>query len=355
MFDKNVVQTKLSGLVGYDAPLNPDFFVLDSDNLESRSGYKYTDTPYAKLEALRDTQDFAGIDSTQFNQLLRTVNNNAITSVCNAVFSNKNTPSFVDRQKVYKYASNKSQIEELLENGFVGHKFCFENKPNITAEITSVNLDFQGTGDVTVLLYNTQNLAPVESKVVTITGDNQEEKLGWKMYSQSGDYYLGYIYDGTLKPFKRSYELANIESGITYLRHYKRTVKGFVGGNIWDVTKDESTGETTGLNPDVTVFNDYTDLIVQNEQLFANAIYLQGAISFLNYVKSSLRSNKNQRISEANLIAIEQTIEGQEGTNVVRITGLRPSLGEQIGLIQQRIDELRMGYFTGRIKTVTLY
>ena len=354
MFDKSIVQNKLKGLVGFTAPLDPNFFDLDSDNLESRSGYFYTDQPYAKLEALRDTQDYADISQVQFNDLLRTINNNAVTSVCNAVFTTAETPSFIDRQKIYKYALNKANLEDQLVNGFVGHKFCFENKPNITAEISSVTLDFSGTGDVTLLLYNTQSLAPVESKTVTITTDNQVETLNWKMYAQNGDYYLGYIYDGSLIPFKRNYELSNVESRITYMWHEKRLVKDFAGGNIWDLETDDSTSGSTGLNPDVSVYHDYTDLIIQNESLFANAIYLQGAISFLNYIKSSLRSNKNQRLSESQLISLNQAIEGQEGQSVVRITGLRPSLNNQIGLIQQRVNELRKGYFPGRIKTMTL-
>jgi hypothetical protein len=354
MFNKSIVEKKLLGLVGFNASLNPDFFALDSDNLDSRSGYKFNNTPYADLESLRDTQNYADIDSVQFNELLRTLNKNAITSVANAVFTTSATPSFIDRQKVYKYALNKANLETGLVNGFVGRRFCFENKPNVTAEITEVTLDFSGTGNLTLLLYNTQSLQPVEQKTVTIVGDNQKEVLNWKMHSQNGDYYIGYVYDGSLVPYKRSYELSNIESRITYLSHEKKIVKDFTGGNIWDLQTEGTTSSATGMNLDVSVYHDYTDLIIQNETLFANAIFLEGSISFLNYIRSSLRSNKNQRLSENNLILLNQTIEGQEGQSVVRITGLRPSLNEQIGLIQQRVNELRKGFFTGRIKTMTL-
>jgi len=354
MFDKNTIQEKLRGLVGFKPSLDPSFFSLDSDNQDSRSGYFFNDVPYAKLEALKDTQDFAGIDETQFNALLKDLNNNAITSVCNAVFTNANTPSFVDRQKLYKYAINKAHLETTLKNGFVGHRFQFENRPNVTAELTTLTLDFQGTGDIEILLYNTQQLAPIQSQIVTIDSDHKEVKLNWKMTSQNGDYYLGYIFDGSLTPYKRDYETSNIESCFTYLYQEKRMIEGFTGGNMWDLQLSSTNSGTTGLNPDITIYNDWTDLIVQNEQLFANAIYLQGAISFLNYVKSSIRSNKTQRLSEQQLIAIQQTIEGQEGSSVVRVTGLRPSLGEQIKLISQRVEELRKGYFVGRIKTTTL-
>lgn len=354
MFDKNTIQEELRGLVGFKSPINPNFFSLDSDNTQSRSGYYYNDNPYAKLEVLKDTQDFAGIDEEQFNTLLKSLNDSAISGVCNAVFNNKNTPSFIDRQKVYKHAINKANVENGLSNGFVGHRFKIENKPNLVAEITTLGLDFQGTGSLTILLYNSQTLAPIKSETVNVVSDNQVVKLNWKMESQNGDYFLGYIFDGSLKPYKRDYELSNIESDITYICHQKRSIKDFAGGNIWNLKDSSSNSNTTGLNPDITVYNDWTSLIVQNEMLFANAIYLEGAITFLNYIKSSLRSNKTQRRSDDMLIALEQTIEGQEGKSVVRVTGLRPSLSKQIDQIQQRIEALKAGYFTGRIKSVTL-
>jgi len=110
--------------------------------------------------------------------------------------------------------------------------------------------------------------------------------------------------------------------------------------------------ETTGMNLDISVYYDYTDVIIQNKFLFADAINLEAAIRMLNQYKSSLRSNKNQRISGANLTEIEVAIEGQTSDKYQKVTGLRPSLGKQLDLIKRKIDTLVMGYKTGRIKTI---
>ena len=102
MFDKNKVENGLLGLVGYNQPLDPNFFILDAINLQSDSGYYINDNPFASLEVLRNTQNYANIDETGFNTVLTNVTKSAIHSVCNAVFTNKETPSFIDRQLLYK-------------------------------------------------------------------------------------------------------------------------------------------------------------------------------------------------------------------------------------------------------------
>ena len=72
----------------------------------------------------------------------------------------------------------------------------------------------------------------------------------------------------------------------------------------------------------------------------------------LNQYRSSLRSNKNQRLTEENIAAIEATLEGQSSDRFQKITGLRPSLTKQLDLIKRKIDAIMGGYRTGRIKTV---
>ena len=97
---------------------------------------------------------------------------------------------------------------------------------------------------------------------------------------------------------------------------------------------------------------DYTDLIIQNRFLFADAINLEAAIRMLNQFKGSLRSNKGQRLTGEMLTQIETAIEGQTSDKYQKVTGLRPSLGKQLDLIKRKIDSLVMGYRTGRIKTI---
>jgi hypothetical protein len=351
MFDKTKVEQGLSGLVGYRASLDPNFFTLDSINLQSDSGYYVNDNPFAEIEAYKETINYAGIDEVGFNTKLSQLTNSAITSVCNAVFSDKDNPAFVDRQLQFKNATNKVDLESL-PIGFVGEKICVEKKNSLAVDLTRVFLDFQGTGDITLYLYNTNSISPIETKTVTITSDHQEVLLNWKI-DNLGDWYIGYYSDGlAVTPYKRDYNNASYESNITYVYIEKTLVKNHTAPNIWDLQLDEGMSETTGMNLDVSVYYDYTDLIIQNKFLFADAINLETAIRMLNQFKGSLRSNKGQRISGENLTQIETAIEGQTSDKYQKVTGLRPSLGKQLDLIKRKIDTLVMGYRTGRIKTI---
>ena len=355
-FIKTKVETGLSGLVGFRPSLDPDFFTLDTVNLQSDSGYYVNDNPFAELEAYRDTISFKDMSEADFNTKLSQLTNSAITSVCNAVFQDRDNPSFVDRQLQFKNATNKVNLE-TLPSGFVGEKICIANKNSLAVEISRVQLDFSGTGELTLYLYNTNSITPIETQVITITTDHQTEVLNWKLDNtggiNGGDWYIGYYTDGlAVTPYKRDYNSASVESNITFVDLEKTEVIGHTGPNIWDLDLDAGMSETTGLNLDVSVYYDYTDLIIQNKFLFADAINLEAAILMLNQFKGSLRSNKNQRITQEHLIQIEVAIEGQTGDKYTKVTGLRPSLGKQLDLIKRKIETLVLGYRTGRMKTI---
>tara|TARA_R110000764_G_scaffold72464_4_gene148645 strand:+ start:2012 stop:3091 length:1080 start_codon:yes stop_codon:yes gene_type:complete len=356
MFDKTKVETGLSGLVGYRPSLDPSFFTLNTVNLQSDSGYYVNDNPFAEIEAYKDTVNYANIDEASFNTKLSQLTSSATTSVCNAVFEDKDNPSFVDRQMQFKNATNKVNLE-TLPIGFVGEKICIDKKNSLAVEITRIQLDFSGTGDLTLYLYNTNSIEPIKTQVVTIASDHQEIVLNWRLDNtdgiNGGDWYVGYYTSGlAVTPYKRDYSNSSYESNITFVDLEKTEVINHLGPNIWDLNLDAGMSETTGMNLDISVYYDYTDLIIQNKFLFADAINLEAAIKMLNQFKGSFRSNKNQRMSSASLIDIETAIEGQTSDKYTKVTGLRPSLGKQLELIKRKIDALRFGYRTGRIKTI---
>ena len=351
MFDKNKVETGLSGLVGYRPSLDPTFFILTPENLQSDSGYYVNDNPYAEIEAYKSTINYASIDEIGFNNKLSQLTNSSITSVCNSVFQDKDNPDFVDRQLQFKNSINKVNLE-TLPIGFVCEKICIEKKNSVAVQITRLLLDFNGTGDLTLYLYNTNSLEPIKTKVVTITSDHQEVVLNWNLLNE-GDWYIGYYtQDLDVTPYKRDYNNSDYESTVTYVYMEKTQVLNHVAPNLWDLEQNEGMSETTGMNLDLTVFYDYTNLIIQNKFLFADAINLSTAILMLNQFRGSLRSNKTQRISGANLTEIEVAIEGQTSDKYQKVTGLRPSLSKQLDLIKRKVDTLVRGYRTGKIKTI---
>lgn len=349
MFDKNKVADSLFGLVGFKTPADPQY-IVSSENQESRSGRFATDSPYCKISQLAAVQDYYLADNTQFNEYLTGLQKRSISDVVDRVI---NEPSYIDRQVLYQFANNKVKTE-TLPDGFVGYKIRKSLEKNVAFEITRIFLEFQGTGDFELLLFNSSQKEPVESKTISVTGAQQVEQLNWRVdntgdYFQ-GDWYLGYLTDGlTITPFEREYERSKMISTITHL-HFQPMY--FVGATreLFDLEDTDNAFECWGLNPDITVFNDYTDLIIENEMLFASAIQQQMVINSVQEVIASARSNREQQIAEENLSFLIAQLEGVEGS----ITGMIPTLQKELTMLSKQIKRLADGYFASGFQLNTL-
>ena len=354
MFDVTKTQQGLTGLVGIRQPYDPAYQKIDATNLASRSGRFLNDISNFKVKYFIDTQDYKDISDPDLNSLIREVQDSSISMVCSAVFGDE---SYIDRNVIYSYAANRTTLETGMVNGFVGYKIVPSLTKNVAFKITDVRLEFSGTGNLTLLMFSSSENAPIFSKVVAISSTSQVEALDWVIDNTTtgykGEYYFGYIYDGTLIPFKRDYEFSNIQNNISELSIQKEQVVGADGVAIFDLSTAVGLSGNTGLNPDITVYDDFTDLILQNEHLFGHAVQLQWAILIMQGYVNSSRSNRNERMSHESMLVL-QTLEGSASDARVPVVGLRKLLGVELSSIRKAFQELRDGYFGGRIQTITL-
>jgi len=344
MFNKSKVINALNGVVGWEQPLDPAAPVLDADNLVSNSGYTFDENPFVKIQSLKDCQDYPNISDDQFNTYLSSFQDTSIANIINSIFDKSD---YIDRQVLYRFANNKINVDSLPD-GFVGYEIDINNDKDLAFEISRVILEFQGTGDIKLLLFNSAKSAPIQSKVVTIASSLQEETLNWRVDNTEtfykGKFYLGYLTDGlAITPYDRDYENSNVKSNVTGIGINNIQVSGHNTETLFDLNNIESASECWGLNPDITVFDDYTDLIIQNKSLFAKAIQMQGQIETINTYLSSNRSNRNERLSDANVNKMIIEINGLDSD--VKIVGLKQKLFGEIGRIRKEIRRLKEGYF----------
>lgn len=355
MFDTTKIQDSLFGIVGFRQPYNPEYAILDLANTLSNSGIFVNDNPYAKIEYIKDNQDYVGISDVQFNEYLANLQKSSISNVCNSVFSEYD---FLERDILYKNASNKIDTE-TLPNGFVGYKIQVTNNKNVAFKINRIILDFQGTGNIQIILWNTGKKEAIKTQNVTISEDNQVIELDWILNNSDttykGDYYIGYLTDSiTVTPFKREFENANIITKYKNICVYPYSVVGHNSNTLFDLEKLDGLSQYTGLNLDISVFEDYTDFIINNRNLFAKAISLDLTIKCMQTYLSSLRSNANERKAEAlyNKVMIE--IEGTRGgDSIIPVKGLRSEMLGEISNIKTEIDKLRMSFFKANQITVS--
>ena len=272
MFNKSKVD-EMYGIVGLRGSDNPVYQILDAANLASTSGYFVDDNPYCKIELYKDNQDYSDISDIDFNTNIKELQESSISSVCDAVFSDSD---YIDRQVLYRYAQNKVGTE-TLPSGFIGYKITPNDKKSLAFCITRDILSFDGTGNIELMIFNSSKKQVVFSEIVAVTSDHQVVQLDWTLDDTDGlykgEYYYGYNTDGlTVQPFKRDYNNSNIESDVADLGIENVFVKDHNTNTIFDLTATEGNSLTTGLNTDITVYEDYTDLILNNKKLVAKAI-----------------------------------------------------------------------------------
>lgn len=345
MVNRITLISSLNGIVGFRQPLDSTIFTLDTANKTSRSGYYVNDDPFVKLDVLRDCQDYSAIDATGFNALLTQLQNKAITDVVNAVFSEND---YIERNYLYPMANNKTESNQL--SGFVGYKIETSKSNNVNMLITRALLEFEGTGSIQLLLYDTLQSTPIATKTVTITSKYQFVTLNWD-YPVNKEYRLGYIASGSLKPYEREYQSNNIPNIFTHIRPLQIQVPLQVGTTLWDLDDEEGLSEYCGVNLDITIYKDFTELLIQNEQIFANAINLQCVCNIIDFYVASERSNIIERLSADFLARAIVYMNGQEEPNVV---GLTKTIANQVKLIKQAIKRLKDNYQPNIMNIVTL-
>lgn len=356
MFNVSKIQNSLSGLVGFSQPFNPEYAIVNAENLASESGYFVNSNPFAKIEYIKDCQDYAGISNDNFNTVLSDIIKNSAINVVNQVFSK---PSYIDRQLLYKYALNKTETD-VLPNGFIGYRLEIDDTKSVAFKITRILLDFDGTGDIELMLFNSSKKEPLFTETVTISTDHQEVVLDWELNDTNtiykGEYYVGYIKSAstTVQPFKRDFENAEIMSYVTHLDIERISVPNHTTNTIFDLNDVASLDDATGLNLDITVYDDFTDLIIQNRFLFARAIHISAVINCLQIYLASLRSNRNERQAEQLYNKVLLEVEGtRSGDNVISVKGLRPQLLSEISEIKKEITKLKEGYLGNGWEVIT--
>lgn len=343
MFDKTKVTDSIIGLVGVQSSINPDYPTIDATNSESRSGRNATDNPIFKVEYLFDNMDYPQATEADFNTWLTRFIKSSIGDVLDHV---NDKSDFIDRQLLYQNANNKKNTE-TLPDGFVGYKIAQSLDKCQAFEITRCILEFVGTGDITLALYNTAKSSPVKSQTVTISDTFQVQQLNWRLDNSDdyfkGDYYFGYLTNGiSVQPYKRDYENANCMSLITGVCFTPMSVTYSPTTNeLFDLEDMNNVSECWGLNPDITVFDDYTDIFIQNEMLFSKAVELQMVVNAAKTYISSAASNRNERFSNERLNFIVAQLEGVEG----RIEGFKPELIREVTNLKKEIKKIKEGYF----------
>lgn len=346
MFDVNLVSDSLQGLVGYRQPANPKYQIVDTENQQSESGLYITDNPYAKIEYLRDNHDYSRVSNVDFNKFLKNLKRTSITSVCSQIFDK---PDFLDRDLIYTKNINKVANNEFqLPSGFVGYRVSINSKKNVAFRLNRAIFEINNSGELQFLVFNSNIDIPIYSEKITYANNYSTHDINFTCNDlgyYKGTFYIGFIANSEIT-YRRNFEDASIQNIITYL-DIKQVKVNHNDETMFDQNEVQYLEHYCGFNLDITVVDDFTDLIINNKSLFSRAIYLNSIIACLNVYAASLRSNGNERDSKELYSLIMLEIEGtRPDDNVVHIRGLRPEMLYEISQIREQLLQLKNGFMT---------
>lgn len=366
MFNVSKIQEKFAGLVGVRLPIDPVYNLLSAGFYESKSGLFVDDVEMFDFKLFVDNLPHPNPESSDVTEAWGNMQNSVIANVVNQVFSR---PDYIDRQVMFKNAYESQKFEQILDNTYnYGYEIEVSSLKNVSFVVSRVIIEAVGSGEFTLGLFASGVSTPLFTKVVEFPAHSQPfvVELGWNVngatvsqFSQyedvipyKGKYFIGILKSETndFTPRSRNYEFGERMSFISELDIDAVKTQGIP--SEWE--NNESTSTHNGLNFDITVLYDYTDLAIQNKQLFAKAIQINWAINVLNMALKSMRSNRNQRVSAELHSQILLAINGNKQPNSQRVYGLRETLLGEIARIQQEVFKIDEGYFGGEIMMDTV-
>ncbi len=291
----------LYGIVGWNQSTVADQPTVDAGNLGSTSGLKFNEAhPLVTIQNIYDTQEDTAISDAEFNTLLDHWQEDVIVRVCNSVFGADSR--HMETKTLFPFERSFENTEDPGD-GFLCIQMVMPLNRRFVYVINSVSLALDSAKTFNVKLYNSGVKAAIQTKSITTVADEETKTaLGWIISPvgntyPGGNFYLGYEesdLDGA-KPYKRDYENANIYLDGRFCKEFQRIA---VAGNEINFTDPTNLDQPFGLNIEWSVYTDWTDAIISNRQIFANAIYYGMTIKILQQIRSTTRSNIVQRLNE---------------------------------------------------------
>jgi len=295
-----LIQDNLKNLVGWRNNTLPNFN-LDADNIKSESGLYYNDAnTLVTLENIKDTTKPTEKSELEFNEMLKTFSKSVINSVVLDIFSTKNGC-------LINLPSTLSS-KEITQDKKAGQKigFVLETPTTQGMNLNQVSFLSENAETFELKLYKEYSQVAVKSWDVTLQ-PNEKLDLFLNHYI-SGRHYLIVeedSLDSTILELENSF-VSSAFGGAEFV----------AGDHIENLTASQSKLFTVSYS----IYNDYTNFIIQNKIFFANAVQLAMTKKILEAIITTTRSNLVQR-QNVDIVSIAYemlngTEENKESINV---------------------------------------
>lgn len=330
--------------------------ILDAANKTSNSGlYFQSYHPFVTIENIKSCQPDKDISSVNFNAYLLNLQKDVILKIINSVF--KGQDDMLEESILY---DRENVVTKTITNGtdFVGYEITLAKLPDIVAKINTLIGEFDGVATFNIYLYHSSKQDALKTQeIVTVASEAklQNPSSEWALYYDTstykgGKFYIGYYQSdlGSIKALNRNWNNASVKNRMNHLGllPIKVTPNGV---SLFDINAIQYTGDTYGLNFDISVHKDFTQTIIDNKQLFDDAIGLSMAVEILKLIYSSGRSNLAERATKEFVATAYNELYGSPDIEEIpKSKGIMKELYIEIQRVKKAL------FKKDKIKTVTL-
>ena len=340
-FNIDLVNPAFLGRIGWRQPTLAGSPVISADNLKSDSGRYWQDFhASATIQKLKDSQEDPLISDSDFNSLLTSMDKSNLMRCLNSVF---NRSQLIEHGLLYERVANALITTIPNQGNFCGYRIKVA-KGDYAIQLQNLSLYFDGAATFNIYLFNDLKKAPLQTKsVTTVANDQVITPLNWTLNYNSdtnkgGLFYIGYFQD----------DLGSVHAMDEQLNIWDRS-KVFGAypfqspkiGLDFNRVNPSVIFRTYGLNLEVSSYLDFTHKIIQNAQMFDEVRGLSMAISVLEVIKNSSRTNSTER--QANDRLGNTTIE--QDLNLAFPTQDRPFIAGLKAQVTRELKRLNDNFF----------
>lgn len=322
------------------------------------------------------TGDTPSLTSTAWQTPVKTwitnKQNASINKLCNQIFTNKkmneSTKTFLDSVQVVDGAGRLDDTV-TANSRFVGFEIKLKRSNNLKAVINYIGLQFtQAQTDLTIYLFHSSQKTAVGTWVLSsaaaesfdwlsastaTTGTNE---LHYVKYSSNidsgGTYYIGYFEDditGSAINKEPSCGCSGYPNSTfkwskwAEIRPFEVVSGSLDGTNLFDIDDVGYSDSNYGLNFSFAIKSDITEMLVNNKELFTDALGYQFANDILQDMiyNPNSRINKNQDTATRNAVLFEWNAPDNQNSIKKRLDEAVQAIGFELSRVSQVLPDDR--------------
>jgi hypothetical protein len=328
-YNDTVVLSALETRIGWKQPTDTDYAIVDDDNQVSASGKYFNSNSFHAsltiqniLDCQPDEQLLSNPDLA--NEYLSDLRKENALSALTTVFNAESTPQFIESGLIFEKQPFMAKSLEANGSSFVGIRFKLA-EGDFAYMLNNVTLQFDSAKTFNLHLYH-EFAGLIKTWSVTTVADTQviknlDEIIKYNSsVAKDGVWFLGYYQTDLGSTKAISYGNCDKEEYKTFSASPFKS--NATSNTSFDKVTYGLTNSTYGLNVEVSAYRDLTEKIVTNAHLFDNLQGLMMVQKCIDIITNSPRSNRTQRVSDANVNYLIRQLNGYSTSENTFVKGI---------------------------------